>query len=247
MSKGKLRALSLIILALTWEAAARGENVYLFPPVSSILVAWTEILGSGQLVRSLLVSLQALTLGFLLSVAVGIPVGLLMGRYQRLDAFLDLYMAALLAIPIISFIPLLVIAFGLGLHSRVWIVFLFTFVIIAVNAKTGVRNVDPTLTEMARSFGARERDLFVKVILPAALPMIMAGLRLGMGRAVVGMITSEVVLAVVGIGAMLMSFGASFDTPALFATILTVVLLAVAALSLIQSLDRRVTPWRAPS
>lgn len=247
MSKGKLRALSLIILAITWEAAARSENVYLFPPLSSILVAWVELVRSGQLIRSLLVSLQALTLGFLLSVAVGIPVGLLMGRYRRLEAFLDLYMTALLAIPIISFIPLLVIAFGLGLHSRVWIVFLFAFVIIAINTKAGVRNVDPTLTEMARSFGARERDLFMKIIVPAALPMIMAGLRLGMGRAVVGMITSEVVLAVVGIGAILMSFGASFDTPALFATILTVILLAVAALSLIQNVDRRITPWRVSS
>lgn len=245
MNKGKLRALSLILLAITWEAAARSGNAYLFPPLSSILVAWTELLRSGQLARSLLVSLQALTLGFFLSVAAGVPVGLLMGRYRRLEAFLDLYMTALLAIPIISFIPLLIIAFGLGLHSRVWIVFLFTFVIIAINTKAGVRNVEPTLTEMARSFGARERDLFVKVIVPAALPMIMAGLRLGMGRAVVGMITSEVVLAVVGIGAMLMSFGASFETPALFATILTVVLIAVAALYAIQYLDRRFTSWRA--
>jgi NitT/TauT family transport system permease protein len=97
---------------------------------------------------------------------------------------------------------------------------------------------------MARSFGARERDLFLKVILPAALPMIMAGLRLGMGRAVLGMVTSELILAVVGFGAMLMTFSASYNSPALFATILTIVLLAVALLAAIQYLDRRLMPWR---
>jgi len=245
MPKALYRTLSLITLGLLWEVVGRVKNAYLFPPLSRIFWAWLELVRSGELLRALLVSLQELTLGFLLSVAVGVPLGLLMGRYRRLEAFLDVYMAALLAVPMISFIPLLVIAFGLGLQSRVWIVFLFAFVYIAMNTAAGVRNVEPTLTEMALSFGARERDLFLKVILPAALPMIMAGLRLGMGRAVLGMITGEMVLAVVGFGAMLMSFGASFDTPALFATILTIILLAVAILALIQSLDRRLIPWRA--
>jgi NitT/TauT family transport system permease protein len=163
-------------------------------------------------------------------VGLGVPLGLLMGRYRKLESFLDIYMTALLAVPMISFIPVLVIAFGLGLHSRVWIVFLFAFVIIAVNTTAGVRNVDPTLTEMARAFGARESELFLKVILPAALPMIMAGIRLGMGRAILGMVTSEMILSAVGFGVMLMTFGASFNTPALFATLLTIVLLAVALL-----------------
>jgi NitT/TauT family transport system permease protein len=209
-----------------------------------VVVAWFELLVSGQLFRALAISLQAMALGFLLSALVGVPLGLLMGRYRRLESFLEIYMAALLTVPMISFIPFLVIAFGLGLHSRVWIVFLFAFVIIVINTTAGVRNVDATLTERARSFGARERDLFLKVILPAALPMIMAGLRLGMGRAVLGMVTSELILAVVGFGAMLMTFSASYDSPALFATILTIVLLAVALLALIQYLDRRLMPWR---
>lgn len=247
MSRGKLRALSVIAVALIWEGVGRSKNAYLFPPLSSILRAWVELFLSGELLRALLVSFQALILGFLLSAGLGVPLGLLMGRYRRLESFLDLYMTALLAVPMITFIPLLIIALGLGLHSRVWIVFLFAFVYIAINTAAGVRNVDPTLIEMARSFGAQERELFLKLILPAALPMIMAGLRLGMGRAVLGMVTGEMVLAVVGFGAMLMSFGASFETPALFATILTIVILAVSLLGLIQSLDRRLSPWRFTS
>jgi NitT/TauT family transport system permease protein len=241
---GALRLLSLITLALLWEIAGRTGNTRLLPPLSIVVVAWFDLLVSGQLFRALSTSLQAMALGYVLSVLFGVPLGLLMGRYRRLESFLDIYMTALLTVPMISFIPFLVIAFGLGLHSRVWIVFLFAFVIIAINTTAGVRNVDVTLTEMARSFGARESDLFLKVIVPAALPMIMAGLRLGMGRAVLGMVTSELILAVVGFGAMLMTFSASYNSPALFATILTIVLLAVALLALIQYLDRRLMPWR---
>ena len=244
MKRRTLRAISLITLALLWEILGRTQNAHLLPPLSKIFSAWTELLRSGQLIGALLVSLQALVLGFLLSVGLGVPLGLIMGRYRKLESFLDIYMTALLAVPMISFIPFLVIAFGLGLQSRVWIVFLFAFVIITINTAAGVRNVDPTLTEMARSFGARESELFLKVILPAALPMIMAGIRLGRGRAILGMVPSEMILSAVGFGVMLMTFGASFNSPALFATILTIVLLAVALLALIQYLDRRLTPWR---
>ena len=245
MKRRTIRALSLVTLGLLWEALGRTQNPHLLPPLSKVLSAWIELFSSGQLFQALAVSLQALVLGFLLSVLFGIPLGLLMGRYRRLEAFLKVYMTALLTVPMISFIPFLVIAFGLGLHSRVWIVFLFAFVIIAINTTAGVRNVEPGYMEMARSFGARESELFLKVILPAALPMIMAGIRLGMGRAVLGMVTSEMILAVVGFGAMLMTFGASFNSPALFATLLTIILLAVALLALVQYVDRLLTPWRA--
>lgn len=244
MKPNTLRLLSLVTLTGIWEVAGRTGNARLLPPFSKVVSAWFELLISGQLYHALAISLQALVIGFVISVLVGVPLGLLMGRYRRLESFLDIYMTALLTVPMISFIPFLVIAFGLGLHSRVWIVFLFAFVIVAINTAGGVRNVDPTLTEMAKSFGAKESELFVKVILPAALPMIMAGIRLGMGRAVLGMVTSEMILAVVGFGAMLMTFGASFNSPALFATILTIVLLAVALLAVIQVIDRKLTPWR---
>jgi NitT/TauT family transport system permease protein len=244
MKTNTIRLCSLTTLAGLWEIAGRTGNAQLLPPISKVMGAWFELLSSGQLFQALGISLQALVIGFVLSVSLGVPLGLLMGRYRRIESFLDIYMTALLTVPMISFIPFLVIAFGLGLHSRVWIVFLFAFVIIAINTTAGVRNVDPTLTEMARSFGAREGELFLKVILPAALPMIMAGIRLGMGRAVLGMVTSEIILAAVGFGAMLMTFGASFNSPALFATLLTIVLLAVALLALVQFLDRRLTPWR---
>src|SRR5262245_46488377 len=178
MKASTLRILSLATLAAAWEIAGRAGNAHLLPPLSNVLSVWIELLLSGQLFQASAISFPALAIGFFISVLFGVPLGLLMGRYRRLESFLEIYMTALLAVPMISFIPFLVIAFGLGLHSRVWIVFLFAFVIIAINTTAGVRNVDPTLTEMARAFGARESELFAKVILPAALPMIMAGIRL---------------------------------------------------------------------
>ena len=247
MKASTIRIISLCTLAAIWEIAGRTGNAHLLPPLSKVVTVWVELLVSGQLLQAIAISFQALVIGFFVSVLVGVPLGLMMGRYRRLESFLEIYMTALLAVPMISFIPFLVIAFGLGLHSRVWIVFLFAFVIIVINTTAGVRNVDPTLTEMARSFGARESELFLKVILPAAMPMIMAGIRLGMGRAVLGMVTGEMILAAVGFGALLMTFSASFNSSALFATILTIVLLAVALLALIQYFDRRLMPWRAAS
>jgi NitT/TauT family transport system permease protein len=247
MKPRTLRAISLVTVGLVWEAVGRTHNPHLLPPLTRVFSAWIELLLSGQLFQALAVSMQALVLGFLFSVLFGVPLGLLMGRYRRLESFLNIYMTALLTVPMISFIPFLVIAFGLGLQSRVWIVFLFAFVIIAINTTAGVRNVEPSYMEMARSFGARESELFLKVVLPAALPMIMAGVRLGLGRAVLGMVTSELILAVVGFGAMLMTFGASFNSPALFATLLTIILIAVALLSLVQHVDRRLSPWRTAS
>ena len=205
-----------------------------------------RLLVSGQLFQALAVSLQALALGLLLSVLFGrtarTPDG---GATGDLESFLDIYMTALLT----GADDFVHSVFGhrtsvSACTRRVWIVFLFAFVIIAINTTAGVRSVDPVLTEMARSFGARESELFLKVILPAATPMIMAGIRLGMGRAVLGMVTSEMILAVVGFGAMLMTFGASFNSPALFATILTD-RLARRRLAVADSyLDRRLTPWR---
>ena len=110
---------------------------------------------------------------------------------------------------------------------------------------TGVKQVDTILVEMARSFGAKEREVFFKIMLPAALPAIMAGVRLGMGRAVKGMVTAEMLLTLTGIGAMVMQYGSSFATDSLFAVILTVLIIAMITMKLVQWLDQRLTGWKA--
>jgi NitT/TauT family transport system permease protein len=190
-------------------------------------------------------SLGTLAAGFFLALIVGILLGVLMGRFRGVEHFFDLYINALMSAPATAFVPVLILWFGLGVGSRIAVVFLFAFFVIVINTLTGVKQVERTFVEMARSFGAGERDVFFKIILPAAMPAIMAGLSLGMGRAVKGMVTAEMLLTLTGIGAMIMQYGSAFATDALFAVILTILILAVIMMKLVQLVDRRLTGWKA--
>jgi NitT/TauT family transport system permease protein len=236
---------SLLSLALLWEVTGRAMDSTLIPPLSQIGAVWWKLLSSGKLLSNLSMSLTTLVTGFCLAVLIGVVVGLLMGRFRAVEHFLDLYVNALMSAPSTAFVPVLILWFGLGVESRVAVVFLFAVFVIIINTMTGVKQVDTVLVEMARSFGAREKEIFFMIILPAALPAIMAGLRLGMGRAVKGMVTAEMLLTLTGIGAMIMQYGSSFATDSLFAVIFTVLLIALLTMKAVQWLDRRLTGWKA--
>jgi len=235
---------SILSLALLWEISGRALESSLIPPLSQIGAAWWKLFASGKLLSHLSLSLVTLAAGFFLAVGVGITVGVLMGRFRAVEYFLDLYVNSLMSAPATAFVPVLILWFGLGIESRVAVVFLFAVFVIIINTMTGVKQVDVVLVEMARSFGAREKEIFFKVVLPASLPAIMAGVRLGMGRAVKGMVTAEMLLTLTGVGAMIMQYGSAFATDSLFAVILTVLLIAMVATQLVQWLDRRLTGWK---
>ena len=237
--------ISVITLGILWEIAGRTADSALIPPVSKIASAWLRLLASGKLLDNLIMSLGTLAAGFFLALTVGILLGVLMGRFRGVEHFFDLYINALMSAPATAFVPVLILWFGLGVGSRIAVVFLFAFFVIVINTLTGVKQVERTFVEMARSFGAGERDVFFKIILPAAMPAIMAGLSLGMGRAVKGMVTAEMLLTLTGIGAMIMQYGSAFATDALFAVILTILILAVIMMKLVQLVDRRLTGWKA--
>ena len=237
--------ISVITLGILWEIAGRTADSALIPPVSKIASAWLRLLASGKLLDNLIMSLGTLAAGFFLALIVGILLGVLMGRFRGVEHFFDLYINALMSAPATAFVPVLILWFGLGVGSRIAVVFLYAFFVIVINTLTGVKQVERTFVEMARSFGAGERDVFFKIILPAAMPAIMAGLSLGMGRAVKGMVTAEMLLTLTGIGAMIMQYGSAFATDALFAVILTILILAVIMMKLVQLVDRRLTGWKA--
>jgi len=238
-------ALSILSLAVLWEVAGRSVNSALIPPLSQIGAAWWKMLASGKLLSNLTMSLTTLAAGFFLAVLLGIVVGVLMGRFRAVEHFLDLYVNSLMSAPATAFVPVLILWFGLGVQSRIAVVFLFAVFVIIINTMTGVKQVDSILLEMARSFGAKEREIFFKIILPASMPAIMAGVRLGMGRAVKGMVTAEMLLTLTGIGAMIMQYGSAFATDSLFAVILTILIIAMIATKLVQWVDRRLTGWKA--
>jgi len=236
--------LSILSLAIFWEIAGRSFDSMLIPPLSQIAAAWWKLLSSGKLMSNLTMSLATLAAGFCLAVLLGIFIGLLMGRFRAVEHFLDLYVNSLMSAPATAFVPVLILWFGLGVQSRIAVIFLFAVFVIIINTMTGVKQVDSILVEMARSFGAREREIFFKIVLPASLPAIMAGVRLGMGRAVKGMVTAEMLLTLTGIGAMIMQYGSAFATDSLFAVIITILIIAMVTMKLVQWLDQRLTGWK---
>jgi ABC-type nitrate/sulfonate/bicarbonate transport system permease component len=240
-----VNVLSIATLAVLWEVAGRIMDTTLIPPLSKIASAWLRLWMNGKLVENLAMSLWTLAAGFLLAVSLGIIIGMLMGRFRPVEHFLDLYINALMSAPMTAFVPLLIMWFGLGVESRIAVVFLFAFFVIVVNTMTGVKQVDRTFVEMARSFGAKDLEIFFKVVLPAAMPAIMAGVSIGMGRAVKGMVTAEMLLTLTGIGGMIMQYGSAFATDALFAVILTILMVAMIAMKLVKMVDRRLTGWKA--
>jgi NitT/TauT family transport system permease protein len=236
--------LSIVSFVILWEVTGRFFDSELIPPVSKIGAAWWKLLAGGKLLPNLLTSLCTMAAGFVLAVLVGVVIGLLMGRFRSVEHFLDLYINSLMSAPTTAFVPVLIMWFGLGVESRIAVVFLFAFFVIVINTMTGVKQVDNVLVEMARSFGGKEREVFFKIILPAALPAIMAGIRLGMGRAVKGMVTAEMLLTLTGIGGMIMQYGSAFATDALFAVVLTILIVAMITMKLVRTIDQRLTGWK---
>jgi NitT/TauT family transport system permease protein len=238
-----LRLLSLAVFALGWELLDRQLDSLLLPGFTETIVALGRLLATPSLWKAVWISNQAMILGFSLAASVGILLGLLMGRWPAAERFLDPYLSILLATPKSALIPIVIMVIGLGLLSRVMITFSFAVVVITINVRAGLRMVDPTWIEMARSFGATEGQLWRKVLLRGAFPGLLAGLRFGLARSVSGMITVELLLVAVGIGRLILDYQGSFEAASLFATVLVVVAEAIALLQVCDWLERRVTPW----
>lgn len=245
--------LALLAGVVIWEALGWVASYPWLPPFSRVLgltpgpsgqaSGLIQLVGSGVVIQNLLESLKSLAMGFTFSLVVGLVVGALMARYRRVELALDIYVNAMVFAPGIIFAPIFFTIFGLSDITRVAVVVLYAMFIIIINTFTAIRNADPSLLEMARSFGASERLLFFRIMLPASLPVLMAGVRLGMGRSVRGMINGEQFIAFVGLGALVQKFGGQFDATKVFALILVILFVALSANWLVQAVDRRLTRW----
>jgi NitT/TauT family transport system permease protein len=238
-----LRAVALVVLAVWWELSTSGLRSLLVPTFSQTMGGLVQLFRSGQLWQPLLISNQALLLGYLISILLGVPLGLAMSRFRTIDEVVDPYASILLAFPIGPIIPIVIMAMGLGLASQVVIVVLFASIFIVVNTRAGVRNVDRSLIEMAGSFGASERKIWLRILIPGAMPAILAGLRIGLGRAVTGMVLAELLLVATGVGRLMLEFRGSFQKELLFAVVLVLVAESVALMGLMRVLEQRLVPW----
>ncbi len=233
----------LVIVAL-WELFGPLVNPILFSYPSKILVAAFQLTFiTGELPYYAWQSLQVLMYGLGLGILVGIPLAVVMARVRQVDWALDIPINALYATPTVALVPLLVLWFGIHMQAKVVVVFLFAVFPVLINTYQGVRECDKNMLEVARSFRSSEMQIWRHVLLPFSVPYIAAGIRLAIGRGLVGMVVAEFFTSISGLGYMITRYAHVFETDKTFVPVLLLMILGVALTGALKRLERRIAPW----
>ena len=230
---------------IAWELLSR----FVIPPQflpspSMIALAFVTTIRSGELPRQLWQTTSVLLLGFGLAIVTGMAIGIAMGMFKTLRRILDPYVNAFYAMPTVAMVPLVIIWLGLGFEAKVFLTWLVSVFPVIINAQIGVMNVPPAFIETARAFGCDRWQLFRRVILQAAVPFLIAGVRLGLGRALVGVVVAEMFTALTGLGSMIVFYGNTFRTAELFVPMVVLPILSVVITNLIYRVEVWIAPWR---
>lgn len=244
--KWLLGTISMVVFLVFWEAvvAFGWVNPLFTSSPTRILLAAHEMFSDGSIYEHIEVSAYEFVVGFGFAAIVGVPLGILMGWYSRLNAVLEPFVSALYATPRIALLPLILIWLGIGLASKVAIVFLGAVFPILVNTITGVRTVEADFIKVSRSFGCSDRQMFLTVVLPSSVPLLLAGLRLGLGHALVGIVVGEMYGATKGLGFLIATAGARFQTDKVMVGIILIAGAGVALTELLRFIERRFERWR---
>lgn len=239
-----VQAASLLTGVVLWEVIfGYLIDVKFLPPISLVLTRWAEIWSSGVLPQAVADSVVALVLGYFLSVVAGVALGAAMAQSEKLSQMFGGYVSALIVSPGIVLGPIFFILFGLGSGTLIAIIVIFSFPFIVLNTITAFSEVPRDTREMARMYGANRLQVFFLVTLRAAMPLLTAGLRIGMGRAIKGMFVGQLVVTVVGLGYLGLLYQGAFDAAGSLAIGFTIVVISVFGLGFVQILDRRVNWW----
>jgi len=244
--KALLGSLSVVLFFAAWQAVflvVPFDPLFISKP-SLIASGLVDLITSGDLFRDLAVSAVPFLYGFSAAVVIGVPLGVVMGWRVRVGYALDPLMTVFYASPLVALAPLVVIFFGVGIGGKTLIIFLLSVFPFIFNAYAGVRAVDRLLINVVRSLGGRERDLYFKVILPSILPYIVAGARIAVGRALIGVLVGEFFAASEGIGYAISRFGDIFALDRMFACIIVIMIIAVVLTEGIRWTERTAFPWR---
>ena len=236
---------SVTLVLLIWEWFGRDVNPVFGSYPSAIALAFVDLVRSGQLGTALLESLQPFIAGYLLAILLGVPLGLLIGRFRVAEAGLGIYVTAGYAMPLVALVPLLVLWLGLGFAVKAAVVFLMSVFPICINTWLGVAAVPKSLIDVGKAFVAPNLVILRRIVLPATLPYIMAGIRLAVGRAVVAMVIAEFFTSISGLGAIIINSANNFDTATMFVPIVVLMVMAIGLNSLIGLVERRIAPWQA--
>jgi ABC-type nitrate/sulfonate/bicarbonate transport system permease component len=211
--------------------------------IGNLGAAW-EAIAKGSIWKDIWVSTQELVAGWALAIAIGIPFGLALGWFRRLNYVFDPFISALYATPSVALLPLFIIWFGIGMNSKIAVIFVSAIFYVLLYARVGVTTVDPNLLKAARSFGANDFQLLRTLVLPSAVPYLMTGLRLSLGRALIGVVVGEMYAATAGVGYLITVAGATFQTDRVFVGVLLITLAGVTLTALLQRIEDRFSTWR---
>jgi sulfonate transport system permease protein len=238
-----IRVVSVAAFLALWETVGRGIDPVLFTTPSAVATAAVDMIRSGELWNYLYPSLVVLFYGFLLAVIFGIGIGLLLARYWVLDVALSVYITFLYSIPSVALVPLIVLWAGYEQTAKVIILFLFAFFPMVINTYQGVKAVDPKLVEVGRAFRCNEGQLWGNIVIPASLPFIVTGLRLALGRGLIGMVLADLYTALSGIGYLIARTAATYQVNRMFVPIVALGLLGVTLTALLRVAEKYVAPW----
>jgi NitT/TauT family transport system permease protein len=239
-----IRIASVTIFTLLWEVFGRRADPLFMTYPSAIWSAAIEMVKSGELQEAILLSMVPFIIGLTISLVAGIIIGLLIGQFDLLEYTLDPYINALLAIPRVALVPLIILWFGLEMQGKIVIIVSVAMFPVIVNTYAGVRDIRGSLLEIGRAYGATEMQTFFKIVLPAALPFIMVGVRLAVGYGIIGMIVAEFFTAIRGLGGLIVFYSNNFATAKLFVPIVVVGLMGIGLTQSVLGLERWLSPWR---
>jgi len=242
-SKAAFRYGFLALILFAWQIVGPFISPIFFTYPSKIAVAFYDTTVSGELPYYLAQSLEVMAYGLIIAIAIGIPLGIAMARIRWLDWALDLPINALYATPLVAVVPLLVLWFGIYLKAKIIVVVLFAVFPVLINTYQGVRECDKNMLEVAQSFRSTEWKTWQDVLFPFALPYIIAGVRLAIGRGLIGMIIAEFYTTITGLGFMLTKYANQFAMDKTFVPVIVLMVLGVTLTSLLKLVGRRIAPW----
>jgi NitT/TauT family transport system permease protein len=251
LSAGRRRSLrrslvSVIVILIAWELVGRYvlTNRLFFVPISSVAVAAVQMWQAGTLQTDIIASFSAVGYGMALAIVAGIAIGIMSGASQAFREYTDAIISALYATPLVAIAPILILWFGIGPPSKIAVVFLMAIFPILINTAAGVRNTEASYIEVALSFGATRGQVIRKVMIPAAVPFVVTGIRLAIGRGIVGVVVGELFGARAGLGFLIFTAGQTFDVPQLFVGVITLAVLGMALTFGMKGIENWIARWR---
>jgi ABC-type nitrate/sulfonate/bicarbonate transport system permease component len=238
-TRNSLRLISVVLMLVIWQIISYFVKPLFLPSPISVAKSFASLTAHGGLLSATWESLEVFLMGFVIAAVIGVALGIVFGLTPKIRDLSDVALTIFWATPTVALLPLLVIWFGLTTKTQVFIVFLSTFFPVVMETTVAVEHVDPALVRVARAFGATQRERISHIILPYSIPYIVSGLRIAVGRAVIGVVVAELFTSATGLGAKMTYYSNFFQTANYFAALVMFVIFSLVLTELISLLERR--------